>query len=42
MEAKKLGFKTIILPKAYENKLKDTKGLEIIGVRSLQDAMKIF
>jgi DNA repair protein RadA/Sms len=42
MEAKKLGFKTIILPKAYENKIKDTKGLEIIGVRSLQDAMKIF
>jgi DNA repair protein RadA/Sms len=42
MEAKKLGFKTIILPKAYENKLKDTKGLEIIGVRSLQDPMKIF
>lgn len=41
-EAKKLGFKTIILPKAYEDKLKNIKGLEIIGVRSLQDAMKIF
>ena len=42
MEAKKLGFKTIILPKAFESKLKDIEGLTIIGVKSVQDAMRIF
>jgi len=42
MEAKKLGFKTIVLPKAFESKLKDIEGIEIIGVSSVRDAMKIF
>ena len=41
-EAKKLGFKTCIVPKALESKLKKTfKDIEIIGVSSVADAMKI-
>ncbi len=42
-EARKLGFKTCIVPKALEAKLKSTfKDVEIIGVSSISDAMKIF
>ena len=42
-EARKLGFKTCIVPKALESKLKSTfKDVEIIGVSSISDAMKIF
>lgn len=41
-EAKKLGFKTCIVPKALESKLKKAfKDIEIIGVSSVADAMKI-
>ena len=40
-EASKLGFTTCIIPKAYENRLKSMKGMKIIGVRSVQDAMQI-
>jgi len=42
-EARKLGFKTCIVPRALESKLKSTfKDVEIIGVSSISDAMKIF
>lgn len=42
LEAKKLGFKTCIVPKALESKLKKIfKDIEIIGVSSVSDAMKI-
>ncbi|WP_022764083.1 DNA repair protein RadA [Butyrivibrio sp. XPD2006] len=42
-EARKLGFKTCIVPKALEAKLKSAfKDVEIIGVSSISDAMKIF
>ena len=42
MEAGKLGFKTCIVPKALEGKLKGTcKNIEIIGVSSVADAMKV-
>lgn len=42
-EARKLGFKTCIVPKALESKLKGAfKDIEIIGVSSISDAMKIF
>ncbi len=42
MEASKLGFKTCIVPKALEGKLKGTcKNIEIIGVSSVADAMKV-
>ncbi len=41
-EAKKLGFKTCIVPKALESKLKSScKGIEIIGVSSVADAMNV-
>ena len=41
-EAKKLGFKRCIVPKALEKKLKSScKGIEIIGVYSVSDAMGI-
>ncbi|RKM61212.1 DNA repair protein RadA [Butyrivibrio sp. CB08] len=41
-EAKKLGFKTCIVPKALESKLKKNfKDIEIIGVSSVADAMKV-
>ena len=41
-EAKKLGFKTCIVPKALEDKLKKVgKNIEIIGVSSVADAMKL-
>lgn len=41
-EAKKLGFKTCIVPKALEAKLKKTFAeIEIIGVSSVADAMKL-
>ncbi len=42
MEAAKLGFKTCIVPKALESKLKKScKGIEIIGVSSVVDAMNL-
>ena len=42
LEAQKLGFKTCIVPKALEDKLKKTsKKIEIIGVSSVSDAMKL-
>ncbi len=42
MEAAKLGFKTCIVPKALESKLKKgCKGIEIIGVSSVVDAMNL-
>ncbi len=41
-EAKKLGFTTCIVPKALEGKLKKTfKDIEIVGVSSVADAMKL-
>ncbi len=41
-EAKKLGFKTCIVPKALESKLKKSfKDIEIIGVSSVADAMNV-
>jgi DNA repair protein RadA/Sms len=42
MEAKKLGFKTCIVPKAQAGKLKEScKDIEIIGVASVSDAMEL-
>ncbi|MBO6239796.1 MAG: DNA repair protein RadA [Butyrivibrio sp.] len=41
-EAKKLGFKTCIVPGALEKKLKAScKGIEIIGVHSVSDALTL-
>ena len=42
LEAKKLGFKACIVPRALEGKLRSSlSGIEIIGVSSVADAMKL-
>ncbi len=38
-EAKKLGFKKCILPYSNMESLKGIKGIEIVGIRSIQDAL---
>ena len=40
-EAKKLGFTTCILPEASVKMVKNIEGIQIIGVRSVNDAMKL-
>ncbi len=38
-EAKKLGFTTCILPQVCKENIKETEGMKIIGVKSVQDAI---
>ena len=40
-EAKKLGFKTCILPKVSIKTLEKTDGMEIIGVKTIKDALNL-
>ncbi|MCH5275194.1 MAG: DNA repair protein RadA [Lachnospiraceae bacterium] len=40
-EAKKLGFTTCVLPKANADVLKETKGIRIVGVSGVQDAIDL-
>jgi len=42
MEAKKLGFRTCIVPAVSMEQLKKIKGIEIVGVKSVQDVMEYF
>ena len=39
-EAKKLGFTTVILPEVCREQIGDVKGLRLIGVRSVGDAVR--
>ena len=39
LEAKKLGFKTCILPEMCRESLKEIKGIGLVGVRTVKDAM---
>lgn len=39
-EAKKLGFKTVILPKVCESSVKEIKGIELVYVSWIQDAIR--
>jgi DNA repair protein RadA/Sms len=39
-EAARLGFKRCLLPKQSQEKMKGTKGIELIGVRTVQEAIK--
>ena len=39
-EAKRLGFTKVILPKSSMDQVKDIKGIELIGVAAVWDAMK--
>jgi DNA repair protein RadA/Sms len=40
-EASRLGFKRCLLPKQSQEKMKGMKGIELIGVRTVQEAIKI-
>ena len=39
-EASRLGFKRCLMPRQNHEKVKATKGIELIGVRSVQELMK--
>lgn len=41
-EARKLGFQTCIIPEVSREMLKNVKGIEIIGVKSVNQAMNLF
>jgi DNA repair protein RadA/Sms len=40
-EASRLGFKRCLLPKQNQEKMKGVKDLEVIGVRAVQEAMRV-
>jgi len=40
-EATRLGFKRCLLPKQNQEKMKGMKGIELIGVRTVEEAMKV-
>ena len=40
-EASRLGFKRCLLPKQNQEKMKGVKDIEVIGVRAVQEAMKV-
>ena len=39
-EAAKLGFKKIVIPKSNAKKMKSTNDISIVGVETIQEAMK--
>ena len=41
-EAKKLGFKTCVIPSVSENAVKNIEGIRVIGVRSVSEAIQLF
>ena len=41
-EAKKLGFETCILPEVCMKTVKDVKGIKLLGVKSVNEAVAIF
>lgn len=40
-EAKKLGFKTCVIPSVSENAVKNIEGIRVIGVRSVSEAIQL-
>jgi DNA repair protein RadA/Sms len=40
-EATRLGFKRCLLPKQNQEKMRGGKGIELIGIRTVEEAMKI-
>lgn len=40
-EAQRLGFKRCLFPKQNQEKMKETKGIELIGISTIQEAMKV-
>lgn len=41
-EARKLGFQTCIMPEVSKSMVKNLDGIEIIGVKSVNQAMNLF
>lgn len=41
-EARKLGFKTCVMPEVSRDMIKNAEGIEIIGVKSVNQAMSLF
>ena len=41
-EAARLGFRRCLLPKQNQEKIKPIKGIELIGVRTVQEAVEVF
>lgn len=41
LEAKKLGFTTVVLPESSMKSLKNVKGIHLVGVRSVKDAIDL-
>lgn len=40
-EAKKLGFETCVIPEVSKNMVKNIKGIKVIGVKTISDAMNL-
>ncbi len=40
-ETSRLGFKRCLLPKQNQEKMKGTQGIELIGIKTVQEAMKV-
>ena len=40
-EAKKLGFKTCIIPEVCVDMVRDINGIEVIGVKNISDAIRL-
>ena len=40
-EARKLGFKTCIMPEVSKNAIKNIEGIQIIGVKNINDAIQL-
>ncbi len=41
LEAKKLGFETCIIPEVSKNMVKSIKGIKIVGVKTIQEAIQL-
>jgi DNA repair protein RadA/Sms len=40
-EAKKLGFETCVIPEVSKDMVKNIKGIKVIGVKTISDAMNL-
>lgn len=40
-EARKLGFETCVVPAVSKDMVKDIKGIKVIGVKTINDAMNL-
>jgi predicted ATP-dependent serine protease len=40
-ESKKLGFRRCVLPRQNQEKMKDEKEIDLVGVETIQQAMEV-